>query len=85
MVEGKRSRGRQPKHGRDNICEWSGHTIKTKRQISHVRVHSAVGGDVKWDDEIPVVNVMFGYSHMKWTGLEEHGVSGTGQRDTMAR
>ena len=35
---------------------------------------------VKCDDEIPVVNIIFGYSHMKLTDLEEHGDSGTGQR-----
>ena len=55
MVEGKRSRGRQPKRWRDNVCEWSGHTINRLnimtqdrdlwKKISHVSAHSAVGGE----------------------------------------
>ena len=55
MVEGKRSRGRQPKRWRDNLCEWSGHTINRLntmtqdrdlwKKISHVSAHSAVGGE----------------------------------------
>ena len=57
MVEGKRSRGRQPKRWRDNVCEWSGHTINRLnimtqdrdlwKKISHVSAHSAVGGETE--------------------------------------
>ena len=55
LVEGKRSRGRQPKRWRDNIYEWSGLTLPTLnrtvlnrnlwRRMTHVGAHSAISGD----------------------------------------
>ena len=55
LVEGKRSRGRQPKRWRDNIYEWSGLTLPTLnrtvlnrnlwRRMTHVGAHSAICGD----------------------------------------
>ena len=55
LVEGKRSRGRQPKRWRDNIYEWSGLDLPTLnrttqngnqwRRMTHVGAHSATSGD----------------------------------------
>ena len=58
MVEGRRSRGRQPRRWRDNVrdwTKWTGRTISELnimaqdrdlwRGISHVGAHSAVGGE----------------------------------------
>ena len=55
LVEGKRSRGRQPKRWRDNVYEWSGLDLTTLnrttqdgnlwRRMTHVGAHSATSGD----------------------------------------
>ena len=55
MVEGKRCRGRPHKRWRENVYEWSGHTLRELntitqdrnawKVISHVSAHSAASGD----------------------------------------
>ena len=55
MIEGRRSRGRQPKRWRDNISHWTGRnlmslntTVKDRnlwRQLAHVDAQSAEGGE----------------------------------------
>ena len=55
MIEGRRSRGKQPKRWRDNIIHWTGGNLTSLntavkdrnlwRQLSHVDVQSAEGGE----------------------------------------
>ena len=55
LIEGRRSRGKQPKRWRDNVSHWTGRNlmllntaVKDRdlwRQLSHVDVQSAEGGE----------------------------------------